>query len=415
MKQIEKKVLNEIISECKITYKEKPLVHDIGDILPFLYYYGEHEFCKKQIDLTVDIIGKEWVYRRRNIVKISDQIDMLLGFIELYRQSHNKEILSYSEKIFRSIYTHFVRKGKIFQYSKPKFYPFPTNISEYGAMIIELGIDLFDFTNDKYYLEKVQELTDQIITDNFFVENGFYYGGYYVLGISIRGISSPLLKRNWYQKTSKSDNFISGLISLYEINKNKDILFGLEHYFSSANEKLLKDGQFHSSMHLPTGNLNEPHLFSSFLMIDRLCHAYHVFKNKEYLEFAKIIANSWLNKQGKTGLFPFYFNSKDSWLDSETDFSISLLRLHELSGNDIYKKSAERCYEGMLKYNWRYETVDIDSGDKKKPLLYTSPDSRDDYQSDPKFKALSLKVMIAINSEKGIFEDKCLFKILRDR
>lgn len=409
-------VLKSIISECKLTYEGKPLVYDIGDILPFLYYFGEHDFCDKQIEMTVEIIEKKWLYQKdSNKLKIVDQIDMLLGFIELYRLSQKDKHLFYARRIFESINTYFLRNGIVCYTEIPKNDIRPVYLSLYGAMVIELAVDLYDFTNDDFYINKAEEISDIIINDKFFIKNGFFCSGYYFKGFSLKEFYLPFLKHKWRIKTTKSSNFISGLISLYEKTHNENIEKAIDRYFNSIEIKLYNNDFFYSTAYIENQKLNSQQLFGTFLTIDRLCHAFFVFKKEKYIRFAKKIADSWLKKQGKTGLFPYNYDGNISWLDSCTDFSVSLLRLFELTKEEKYKHAADDCYQGILEFNWPYESVDIHNGEKMKPLLHSSPDSQDEYRSDPKFKALFLKLMIYYNSDKKIFEENGLFKLLRDR
>jgi len=215
-------------------------------------------------------------------------------------------------------------------------------------------------------------------------------------------------------KLQKTNNFISGLISLYEKKGDPAIAEALDRYFMEVKARLFQNGILHSDMNLGTGRLHRPGLFTTFLTIDRLCHAGYVMGESRYLDFAAEIAAPWLEKQGETGLFPYYIDGEISWLDSETDFAVSLLRLNELTSNPIYKRAADSCYRGVIRHNLESMSVNIHTGKKSRPLLYRNAGESSE-RADTKYRALFLKLMVCYDSDRPIFGPDGLFKLIRDR
>lgn len=400
-----------IVEECRARYGDNPLIEDLGDYLPFLFYFGQEDFCRDQIRLAVGRLRPSWLCPFPDgPTPISSNIDMLLGFIELARLSGDSFYLDPGEEIFAAVERAYVRGGAVWGVYPPGWNRLFRRVNNYGRVILEFALDFHDLTGKAAYLETAERLADSILRDRFFRKHGFF------LDISgpLRYLLAPVRKNRWGMKVQKTNNFISGLISLYEKNRNPVIADALRRYFSEIRTRLFHNGVLHSDMNLGTGRLHRPGLFTTFLTIDRLTHAAYAFQDDRYLEFAAAVADPWLDRQAPTGLFPYYLDGEVSWLDSETDFSISLLRLHELTARSRYKAAADACYYGTIRHNLDHMSVDVHTGDPARPLLYRTT-KEDHGRADTKYRALFLKLMACYDSDRLIFGPGGLFKLIRDR
>jgi len=159
----------------------------------------------------------------------------------------------------------------------------------------------------------------------------------------------------------------------------------------------------------PKGEPSKSFLAPSFALLDFLCDFYVEFGRREDIELAKEVACFWIERQGKTGLFPLCGESKASFIDSETDMMIALEKLFELTGEKQIKQAQQKCWEGTMKWHAGNDfvlSVDIDSG---KVL---------NFGQRTKFVSLFLK-MIILKLEKlenkDIYKDLKLFNLLKDR
>ena len=140
-----------------------------------------------------------------------------------------------------------------------------------------------------------------------------------------------------------------------------------------------------------------------------LNYSYNLFRQSIHLDHAKMIADKWLTQQSHLGLFPFKFNEKRSWLDSETDISIGFLELYELTGEGKYYDAAKKCYEGIIQYNLASSSVDIHTGEPTPPVLFRSSHPM------PKFMGLFLKLAYYFESGKNIYGENGIENLIRDR
>ena len=77
------------------------------------------------------------------------------------------------------------------------------------------------------------------------------------------------------------------------------------------------------------------------------CH--FVQSDDEILSMAKQICNFWLKRKLANGLIPEFMSARHSFLDACTDFSITLRRLYQLTGEAQYKKESNHLVEAIIK------------------------------------------------------------------
>lgn len=142
-------------------------------------------------------------------------------------------------------------------------------------------------------------------------------------------------------------------------------------------------------------------------VVDALCDYYMlVEKNEVALGLAVRIAEAWLNKRLANDSFPEYDGGAYAFLDDQVDFSISLMRLAEITGEQRYLDEAESTLHAALKLfpvkggliSRVSESGDTDSG-----------------RIEPKFNALFLKVPIILEAGCRLYQDTKVHDLMKDR
>jgi predicted deacylase len=161
----------------------------------------------------------------------------------------------------------------------------------------------------------------------------------------------------------------------------------------------------------PLSNGARVSLTASFSILDGLCDCAHFIPelSDDCLSVARGIADFWLLHQGATGLFPLYPGESESFIDSETDMSIALHKLTEVTGEPRYAAAAERCIDGLIRFHGSADyclSVNVETGEVLNAGQRT------------KFVCLFLKVLILrIETSAGgtIFGNATLYELLKDR
>jgi hypothetical protein len=385
---------------------------DIGDYLPFFLYFGEINFIDLHIQqlkksLKKNIFVSELpTFGINNLAKSYEYTDLLLGILDYHdfvkSAESKKMIIDYSNEAI-----------KIFNLNSEinSFYHFPTGLKipifdTRDGTLIETYVDLYKQFGDVEYLNVAENIYRNLIRGDVFKKQG----------ILPEFDASRLLKSTFDLLRGKkfktiticknNTNSLFGLLSLYKINKNEEVKMTIDRIVSAIINTALVEG---GGIAKHASETKEAFLTASFSMIDFLCDMYFFTRECEYLDDAKKIAGFWIGKQGKTGLFPVLSLKKESFLDSETDMTIALYKLYELTGDVSYKNSAERCFQGVLDFHVKNGFplgVDVDTGDVVNGTQRT------------KFIALFLKVVILkiyYCNDESIYKNEWLHSILRDR
>lgn len=400
----------------KVGEKKRPyhIFSDMGDFFPFLLYFGELEFVGKQIEIFKNMLQDGlWVSEHptwgiKGLVKSYEYSDLLYGLMSFYEFNRSEENL-------HLLLENVDRATDVFCFSKQ---PSSFFLKSFGVhipildsrdgMFTELLVDLFDLTGEGKYLE---------IADNLFREltAGGFYKKYHLLpnfcGRGIVGSAISLVKKDFFIKAEimkYNTNCLHAFLALFKKTGDEKIRKQIENIIESVKRYATFGGgiaQFFTPGQAP----KEAYLGSSFSIIDFLCDYYHCFKRREDLELAERIADFWIEKQGKSGLFPLYSGKRESFLDFETDMSVALSRLFELTGEDKYRKAVDDCVNGVLK--WHGERNYILS-------VHTDTGKILNEGQRTKFVSLFLKLMILrIEQSKGkrIYSDERLLKLIEDR
>lgn len=386
---------------------------DLGDIIPFLLYFGEIDFVEKQIESYLSMstdglyISEFPTFGLNNLAKTYEYTDLILGLSDYDSFVHSKSSSYLLKSTVDSAYRIFDLGSALSSfYYAPLSQKLPI-IDTRDGTFIELLIDLYKKTGDTKHLDAAKNIFEILRGLSFYTEYGLLPD--FVVTGPLKYFSFFIKNKTTTVTTCKNNtNTLFGLFALYKVTKRPDVMAMIHRLLDSIKNNLLWHGGVVKDWHVHAIPSNSC-LTASFPLIDFLCDLFFYTHDQKILDFAKAIADFWIGYQGKTGLFPLYTDGRESFLDSETDMTIALQKLAEVSGDKKYQQVAEATYVGIIKYHARKDYVlgvDINTGEIMNPTQRT------------KFIALFLKLLILkIRLKEGvtIYSDPALWSILRDR
>lgn len=383
---------------------------DLGDILPFLIYFREDEFIEQQIKvfkqtLKDGILFSEFpTFRIKGLAKSYEYSDLLLGLIDYNNFKKNiesKDLLLDNINKAIDIFK-FNNNFCSFYWHKFKI-NLPVKDSRDG-MMIELFVEIYNICKDKKYLDIAYNIYNKLTSTSFYRKHNIFPT------FSANRLLSLFSEKFRQGKLGKCNtNTLFAMLSLYQAIKDDKILNSIIKTVKNIQDKATVDKGGLVAVYIPASKIKQACLTPSFAMLDFLCDFYHVYNRQEDLDFAKDIAEYWINLQHKNGLFPLFNDKVETFIDSETDMSVALYKLYELTNDNKYKDSADKCLEGIITMHGKYDyvlSIDINSG----KVLNGSKKS--------KFLTLFLKLLILkyeLLQSNCIYKDKKLFNLLKDR
>ncbi|MEK6862368.1 MAG: hypothetical protein AABY07_10485, partial [Nanoarchaeota archaeon] len=216
-------------------------------------------------------------------------------------------------------------------------------------------------------------------------------------------------------------NPVYGLNAIYKITKDNGLYSILNKWYSAVSSKLMdKNGSLYSVW--------DNKGYSKFLgcdhaVIDTFLEFYVNTGEKRFLNDAEKMANFWIKQQDNSGLIqqgvdefnvcadpnmkygdkPKYFR-----LDPQVDFSVVMMKLYQLTENEIYMKKAKKLIDGICKYHI-FKSAFVDILDENK--------NKKSYIIETKFLFLILKALMfeEYNNNGRIYKDNTIRLLLRDR
>lgn len=422
---------------------ERDIYADFDDVLPFLLYFGEDEFVRTQIQLSTQTTFK-------GLITINDKVvswrnDEYLGALCCYYRKHrDPEVKKIIDECFRSIERYLMRDGHIFMFYDLRRNRLPKLYSTWAAGLLEVFLensDLFpewkskalhiiglwveNYSFLKYGLfvfkSHASNRLFNLINCNFHFRNLRFHRAvnsmfYYRRRTTLREVIKETINYHLLrcptgfhlQFMKANTSFIFALICAYRLTGDGGYRKAIEKWINVVREKLFRDGIICDDWK-SDGTVRIGTLADNFIMIDLLCDTYSFASKKaEYLYFAKEIANTWFTHQWPNGLFPSVPGGVSNHIDHQTDFSIALRRISELTGEEMYWKVGKRCFLSTLKHHHTKEGY-VTSVTKSGRI-------RPDSVVDPKYNGLLLKGIINCLEEKQkIYETQELYDMLKDR
>jgi hypothetical protein len=173
----------------------------------------------------------------------------------------------------------------------------------------------------------------------------FYYlsGRYRILGRLLPQL--PIGPH--FQCMKPNTNLLFSLLEWAAQKKEEVPTKALDHFIARLPETFLRNGYIHQRWS-PRRGPQEPHLSAQFALIDLLCDLYYrVSRRPEHLALAETLAQNWWQHRWANGFVPSTLNDSEAHLDDQTDFSISLWRLWELTENPEYKAWSQSLFDAV--------------------------------------------------------------------
>ncbi len=401
----------------KITGGRKSSHHilpDLGDVVPFMQYFGRDKLIQMQLYALDSILEEGVLISEFPALKISglaksyEYSDFILGLLDIYkkdRNQKNKDRLLFHVEKMTEIFRYDNKISSWYHLGKKLHLPV---IDSRDGMMIELYVELYEETRDSRYLVIAKNIAAQLSQLTFYKKHDVFPTLHCTL------VPYGLMRLFRIKKFIQADipkvntNTLFGFLELYRITKEDWLLEVIDKTVSAIFKKASNKGGIVAT-YKPGNLVVEANLTASFMLLDFLCDLYVEIKKERYLKYALSIAEFWLDRQTEIGLFPLKASGGKTFLDSETDMTVALYKLYEITSDRRFKESADRCTVAIIKYH----------GQKDYVLGVDSQTGRvvDNYQKT-KFLALFLKLLILKIEQTykhEIYKNKELFNLLKDR
>jgi len=404
-------------TDGRITYYEH-ILSDLGDYLPFIRFFGNEQFCRQQVE-ALRVHLKHGILKPRTrlfgipLTTAFEHTDLVLGLMDYYLLDKDGRILELAIEIMDQLLRKFYHNNAFHSFYLHGLNMVVPVFSSIDGTYIELLVNLHSLTGESRYLKAARDIWLFMRNIPTFRERGLFPH------LHIAGNSLLLSKASNFFQGFRAINLMKdntnsafAFLELYKVDHNPEVETEINRWTSSVErDALSKEGGAYWCMELSGEKIrvrSGVNLTASFAVIDFLCDCGWILKQERFLTLAKRIADFWLGLQGTTtGLFPSVPDTSGSYLDSETDMIIALVKLHELTGEARYRESALRAFDGILRYHRRDRgyimSVNIENGETINPAIKT------------KFVSLFLKALILFISEKEIYQNPWLHNLLKDR
>ncbi len=402
----------------------RPLIGDLGDYAPFVYWAGKSyknddwiEWSLNQAKSSLRFQDREGFFKISNIQDLNSQSDAFLGLNLMYLLSKDADLLE-AAKRFASNLKDLSSGGFIPVQVLPGGIKAPLSMPSYSGLYIEELCNLYSITKEKHWLELAETMGYSWVNSSFFSEMGLF--SFQRLGNRIFEVplnivlGSRKLNLNTAMTMKGNTNMAFGLLRLYFLTNNDIFAAALEKWRVGVLSKL-KIGDVFGSFW--DGSSKQSSLASNHAMIDIFIQFEKLSKGS--IEIAKRCADAWLAKM-KNGLVPegfsesvylfdrgIYVNKNISRLDSQTDFAVILLKLYKECGDRKYLEAAKTLVKSVISQHSYKEAfcefVNVESLEKSGFLI------------ESKYIALLLKPLLLLEGLDDRENINQYFFIARDR
>jgi uncharacterized protein YyaL (SSP411 family) len=424
------------------------MVDDFGDYIPFMYWLGKltnKKYCawaKEKAMYTLNHFQmpngllctsfKERGVPEKNNNKTfnADKMsDAVLGMNLMHELTEEKSYATAVKKFFAGLSKHMTSGKGFVYYKKHPLGVFPFSMGKYCGLYIEEAVKHYEATQDERALQYAKKLAKPWINDSFFKKTGLF--PFKCTIPAIKPFASLAFKKqtsfsfNTAMLTKSNTNLLFGLTRLQAIIEDEQLEQAVLHWSKNVEKKLLTKENIFKTL-WPGKTLS--YLGSDHAAIDALAEVHIVTGSDQALQLAITATEGWLKLQSQSGLIPetpYHYNINQlskmmrnpsmakpgiSRLDSQTDFGVMLLRIHELTGEEKYRKAALKIAKGIITHHKHgkgfTEFVDVNTHKQFGHVIET------------KFLFLLLKFFLAlVEVDKGIkiYKTPWLKDMVRDR
>lgn len=149
-------------------------------------------------------------------------------------------------------------------------------------------------------------------------------------------------------KLVKGDTYLAmALLALQRVSPEERIRQGLGRWFQALAGLRLPDGRFANYLDPATGRRWWVRLGENHSVIEALIDLHVDLGLEGALDWAAACAEAWLARRTPAGLVPEEDGSGRAFLDPQTDLSVDLFKLAELTGRAAYAEAAGRILEAV--------------------------------------------------------------------
>ena len=416
-----KHLISQINAKTGKFIKDSPIFEDFGDIAPLLILCKKklllkNEFNELHKNLSKDIYYSNIKFHSKYIVHTYDWSDLIYGLILYKKDKKNIKIEFHIKKYFNLIRNQII-KNKFVSTVGIKFFKFiyflPICSMNGCAMYPELLIYEKVSPNYKINLSLAKKIISTWTNDKFYKKHNLfpdfleYKGKKNIIDKIIIFIFKKHINRKNNNATlfKQNTNSIASVLSVYMATKDqkyKDIIYN---WYEAIKVKLRKKDD------LFINEWSEKKIgvwhSSNFQLVDLLCDFGFYFGDRYFITEAQKIANALIKQSKKFSVLPLKKNSNRAHCDSQTDFSVSLIKLHKLTKNKKYLKYSIKIMNSIKKHFYKkYGIVEF---------VYTASKKEVTPLGKIKFLILSLKGWLAIRYHNDIYKDLEFTNLLNDR
>ncbi len=407
---------------------ERPAFHsmlaEFADWAPFLYLAGAVPYVKEQFEILARRVESRWelttpyagwkraVFPAR--VNVFHYTDLTLGLLDLSDLGWQGPPLTLADRMFRKVVARHEENGWICQWRLPAWNVRVPVAETTSALFVELALDLAEKTGDPAYPAWARQWGDRFVTLPFFGQTGVFpehvvlREAFWNRFVRTEPRSARLAKHNLA--------VAAAFLALWRATREMKFRQAIDWWHQGVRRHFLTDSGGASSIvaFSEKGEVvgrKPPHI-KNHGMTDLLCDLAFFLEDPVYLETARRVVDFWISQQSAhTGLLPFEPGSRVSYLDGETDWTVALLKLSELTGEQSYRESAFRILAGVFRHH-RTDAgfangVDIETGEVVDDLVET------------RYGALLLKPVLFLQAGVPLYADRkrggFWWKILLDR
>lgn len=426
---------------------ERTIFDNFDDIVPFFIYFGETDFLVEQIRKSQYLTFESLL--GFNGIILSHKIDEYIGGLYAVYRATNKE----KQCVNNALSVAIDRVFKYFIYNDDLLMAYDISQKKrinvrtfWSSGLLETFLEMGeDYPN---LLSITFRILDNWINTPFFLKYGLFpfrvnpgksffnkinnnisIKNYRWNSILNKDVPVPLknnnrelkylFKRvcfeylptgNFIQLMKANSTMIFLLIEAYRITGNPRYCEAIEYWIESIYEKLCDGGKVYGYADMKFNRYNAS-LADAFIYIDILCD-YYFFVNKkiEYLNRAKNVAEKWLSLQWNNALIPMFEECEIDHIDNLVDFSISLRRLSELIGNNVYLDEAKKIMDAAITFH--YTEAGFVTHVTKSGLQVSGKPFNN---IDPKYNALFLKGLINLLTTDKLIYNSTLHDLFKDR
>jgi len=433
----------------------RALLSDLGDYVPFFFWLGkisgEERYCnwaENQIRLAADFAmmpnglfvffdsdkTKPCYKTNMRIFEVFNQDDAILGLVLMYELTRKDFYLQLAQDFCCGIANALSKQGFPYTHVVPPLkLRIPISFPNCSGLYIEEFCRLATMTGDDTFLDIATRIANAWIKSQYFEKHRLFS----FQKLSTRFSPAPRVIEYILSRRTSMDfnssfmmkhntNMIFGLMEAYQHTNDPRFLEAMEKWLNSLEKKMMSDNNMFCSLwNSQTEKSSNITLESNHAILDVLLQRYVQSKETKWLALSENCANSWLSLQKDSGLImegpekvELLFRKRSvpelpkhfSRLDSQVDFAIVLMKLHELTGKKEYYDSCFRILDGILaKHTYKNglcEFVDVETEEKYGKTIET------------KFLTLFVKLPIVcfeILQGKKIYENPTLANLIRDR